>query len=347
MQGLPAALGYEDIDAASYAEWGVDYLKYDNCYTDHGIPQKRYPEMGKALRNTGRDIMYSLCEWGRENPATWAHDLAGAHSWRISGDIEDNWSSILKIATIATPLWRYAGPRLGYNDPDMLEVGNGGCTVTEYQSHFSMWAMLKAPLITGNDLRKLDYTGEIFKILSNEEVIAVDQDPLGWQSRRVWSENTERHSTFTTKDRLIAAKCNSRVLSKENMQLDDSDDQIWSIESGGKIRNKGSGMCLTEMQPQNMNSSTSSSSIRIEDDLDTQCYAAYCVGTAPCDMATGWDIEQYTGGMIISQISGRCLEVDRNDTPYVENNLEVSLPPQGKRLQTGICQVCGGNFDID
>ena len=133
-QGFPAALGYEYVDASSYASWGVDYLKYDNCYTDHGIPQKRYPEMGKALRNSGREVLYSLCEWGRENPATWAHELAGAHSWRTSGDIQDNWSSILKIATITAPLWRYAGPVLGFNDPDMLEVGNGGCTATEYHT---------------------------------------------------------------------------------------------------------------------------------------------------------------------------------------------------------------------
>lgn len=322
--------------------------------------------MGKSLRNTGREILYSLCEWGRENPATWAHDLAGAHSWRISGDIQDDWESIVKIATIATPLWRFAGPSLGFNDPDMLEVGNNGCSLTEYKSHFSMWAMLKAPLITGNDLRKLDKDGDVFKILSNIEVIAVNQDSLGWQSRRVWSDShsdshsapdsearggdTGGDSTYSTRDRLIATKCTHRVTLSSteninNMQLDQPVDQEWSIGSDGKIRSNGSNMCLTEMQPSSFpfpsNATETGSDVHIADDLDTQCYAAYCVGTRPCDdpSTTRWDVQQFTRGMITSQSTGRCLEVNRDDSPYVEDGLEVSVPAQGKRVQTGVCQV--------
>jgi alpha-galactosidase len=97
---------------------GVDYLKYDNCFSDHGVPEQRYPPMSKALVNSGRDIVYSLCEWGRENPATWAGKIA--NSWRVSNDIRDDWTSIVTRIAIDAPLWRYAGPG-GWNDPDMLE----------------------------------------------------------------------------------------------------------------------------------------------------------------------------------------------------------------------------------
>ncbi|CAM9340519.1 unnamed protein product [Ectocarpus fasciculatus] len=182
-QALPASLGLEDLDAAKYAEWGVDYLKYDDCFMDHGAPQQRYPAMARALERAGRDVLYSLCEWGRENPAAWAGDVA--NSWRVSLDIRDDWRSIVSRANIDAPLWRYAGPG-GWNDPDMLEIGNGGCSFEEYKSHFSLWAMLKAPLIIGNDIRDLTADDEALQILSNEELIAINQDPLGRQARRTW-----------------------------------------------------------------------------------------------------------------------------------------------------------------
>ena len=156
----------------------MDYLKYDNCYTDHGLPINRYTAMSNALteayKTSDTSVFYSLCEWGRENPAVWASGIA--NSWRISGDISDNWQSIVTRAEITAPLWRYSGPALGWNDPDMLEVGNGGCTDIEYQTHFSLWAMLKAPLIIGNDVRmSAEIRPATIEILSNKEVIAVNQ----------------------------------------------------------------------------------------------------------------------------------------------------------------------------
>jgi alpha-galactosidase len=179
-QGFPASLGLEQIDVQSYVDWGVDYLKYDNCYQDYGKPETRYAVMSDALQNTGRDIFYSLCEWGRENPAVWASDI-GAQSWRISGDISDDWKSIVSRAEITASLWRYSGPGRGWNDPDMLEVGNGKCNTDEYQSHFSLWTILKSPLIIGNDIRSMSL--DVLEMLSNKEVIAINQDALGRQGR--------------------------------------------------------------------------------------------------------------------------------------------------------------------
>ncbi len=133
-QAFPASLGVEEVDADAYAEWGVDYLKYDNCYQDHGSPQKRFTPMSKALDATGRPMFYSLCEWGRENPAAWASELGG-NSWRVTPDIKDEWGSVISRAAITASLWRYAGPSLGWNDPDMLEVGNGECELSS--CHFA------------------------------------------------------------------------------------------------------------------------------------------------------------------------------------------------------------------
>ncbi|KAJ1411911.1 glycoside hydrolase superfamily [Ochromonadaceae sp. CCMP2298] len=193
-QGFPASLGLEETDARAYAAWGVDYLKYDNCYEDHGLPKTRYGEMKKALESSGREIFYSLCEWGRENPAVWAPGI-GANSWRISSDIRDEWSSIISRVEIDGSLWRYSGEGLGWNDPDMLEVGNGGCSQAEYRAHFSLWAMLKAPMIIGNDVRTL--STKVMEILGNKEVLAVSQDALGHQARRVWSDTTQHLAKST------------------------------------------------------------------------------------------------------------------------------------------------------
>lgn len=123
-QAFPASLGMEDIDVQAYVEWGVDYLKFDNCYTDGGSPLNRFTPMSQALADVERPIFFSLCEWGYENPAAWASSIAG-NSWRISEDIKDNYLSIVTRASTDASLWRYAGPTLGWNDPDMLEVGNG------------------------------------------------------------------------------------------------------------------------------------------------------------------------------------------------------------------------------
>ncbi len=181
--GFPGALGHEYSDAQQFADWGVDYLKYDNC-NNQGVDAKlRYTTMRDALRATGRPIVYSICEWGQNKPWEWAADVG--HLWRTTGDISDSWGSMLSILKQNLPLAPHAGPG-HWNDPDMLEVGNGGMTDTEYRSHFSMWSVMAAPLLIGSDLRSA--SAETFEILSNKEVIAVDQDPLGKQGSVVSSE---------------------------------------------------------------------------------------------------------------------------------------------------------------
>ncbi|MFI6463758.1 NPCBM/NEW2 domain-containing protein [Streptomyces sp. NPDC050528] len=181
--GFPGGLGHEYSDARQFADWGVDYLKYDNC-NNQGVDAKlRYTTMRDALKATGRPIVFSICEWGENKPWEWAADVG--HLWRTTGDISDNWGSMLSILKQNLPLAPYAGPG-HWNDPDMLEVGNGGMTDTEYRSHFSMWSIMAAPLLIGSDLRTA--TPATFDILDNKEVIAVDQDPLGKQGNVVTSE---------------------------------------------------------------------------------------------------------------------------------------------------------------
>ncbi|KAE8719831.1 Alpha-galactosidase [Hibiscus syriacus] len=179
---MPGSLGHEYQDARTFVEWGIDYLKYDNCYNDGLKPQTRYAAMSRALRNAGRPILYSLCEWGQEDPAKWAGSYG--HTWRTTGDINDTWASITSIAD-SNNLWgRYAGPGR-WNDPDMLEVGNGGMNIEEYRSHFSIWALMKAPLLIGCDVRSA--SKRTLNILGNKEVIDVNQDSLGVQGRKIRS----------------------------------------------------------------------------------------------------------------------------------------------------------------
>jgi len=166
----------------------VDYLKYDNCNTDGTSPELRYPPMRDALNETGRPVLYSICEWGVDNPGGWAKEVG--NSWRTTPDIRDEWASVMEIVEINGRRWRYGG-RGGWNDPDMLEVGNGGMSEEEYRSHMSLWCVMKAPLLIGCDLRGLEVGGEILNLLGNEEVLAVNQDGLGRQARRVWSSTLE------------------------------------------------------------------------------------------------------------------------------------------------------------
>ena len=318
-QAFPASLGLEEQDAAKYAEWGVDYLKYDNCFQDHGSPQARYPPMAKALDSSGRNILYSLCEWGRENPATWAGEYA--NSWRVSLDIRDDWNSILTRGNIAAPLWRFAGPG-GWNDPDMLEVGNGGCTFEEYKSHFSLWAMLKSPLIIGNDIRGLSVNDDAMKILTNEEIIAVNQDSLGYQARRIYSDQMDGT------DRLIATKCSRSA--GDISYLDNVIDQQWSLQVDGTIKSSSTGRCLLEM--------ASSEKLDAINDVDVDISRGeFAVGTAECSNATSWKFESHTGGVILSADTGRCLEVA---------SLEYPAILQGKRVQTGICRSLKKDMEI-
>jgi hypothetical protein len=180
--GYPGSYGHETIDAQDFADWGVDYLKYDNCNTLPGTADTqqeyidRYSRMRDALKATGRDIVYSLCEWGQQAPWTWGANVG--HLWRTTGDISDNYGSMVSILKQNAPLTQYAGPG-HWNDPDMLEIGNGGMTDTEYRSHFSLWAIMASPLLAGTDLR--DPSPATLDILTNRDVIAVDQDALGKQ----------------------------------------------------------------------------------------------------------------------------------------------------------------------
>jgi alpha-galactosidase len=187
-QNRPGGRGYEFQDARQYAAWGVDYLKYDWC--NHGTQDSHasYAIMRDALKKSGRPIVFSLCEWGSTKPWLWAGDVGNL--WRSTGDIVDKWEGsekwgglgVVQILDLQDGLQSYAGPG-HWNDPDMLEVGNGGMSVTEYRAHFSMWCLLAAPLMAGNDIRSMN--ADIHDILTNKEVIAIDQDALGREGHRV------------------------------------------------------------------------------------------------------------------------------------------------------------------
>ena len=183
-QGRPGGLNYEKIDARTYASWGVDYLKYDNCNSDTIDPKLRYPRMRDALNMSGRPILFSMCEWGVEDPATWAP--AVGNSWRTTGDIQDSWQSMLSNLDQNDRWWRAAGPGQ-WNDPDMLEVGNGGMSYDEYVAHFSLWSLIKSPLLIGCDVTNI--SSETLGILTNADVIALNQDPLGVQGHRVANDS--------------------------------------------------------------------------------------------------------------------------------------------------------------
>ena len=206
----PASFGYEEKDARMFAEWGVDYLKYDYCYcpdyasqnNDYKMAIDRYKTMGDALKATGRPIVFSICEWGPRSPWLWGKEVGG-HLWRTSYDVGDKWDEprnessqigILTSIDVMMDLERFAGPG-GWNDPDMLVIGlrnsgfikGGGCNEIEYRTQMSMWCMLAAPLMMGCDVRNMD---EVTKsILLNKDVIAIDQDPLGKQGFRVYRKD--------------------------------------------------------------------------------------------------------------------------------------------------------------
>ena len=182
--GYPGTRGYEYQDARLYASIGIDYLKFDWCYADGINAKEAYTTMSKAIKKAGRPILFSLCEWGNNKPWEWAKEVG--HLWRTTGDIfncfncnknNGTWSAhgVMEILDMQKDLRIYAGPG-HWNDPDMLEVGNGMVT-NEDRAHFSMWCMLAAPLIAGNDIRKM--TKQTTDVLTNKEVVAVDQDSLG------------------------------------------------------------------------------------------------------------------------------------------------------------------------
>jgi alpha-galactosidase len=186
--GRAGSRGHEFQDAQQYAAWGVDYLKEDWCSTGKQNAESSYETMHDALVASGRPIVFSLCEWGTANPYLWGKNVGG-NLWRTTGDIADKFQGkddyrfgMIDIVDMNADLYSYAGPG-HWNDPDMLQIGNGGMTPVEYRTHISMWAMMAAPLIAGNDLSTM--SEDTKSILMNREVIAVDQDRLGSAGRRV------------------------------------------------------------------------------------------------------------------------------------------------------------------
>ena len=202
--GYEGSYGHEAQDAKTYAAWGIDYLKYDWCgartlYTDEEMPAV-YQIMGDALLATGRPIVYSLCQYGRLDVWKWGPEVGG-NLWRTTGDIRDAWDSMTRIGFAQNDLASYARPG-HWNDPDMLEIGNGGMSDAEYRTHMSLWSLLAAPLLAGNDLRNM--TPSILEILTNREVIAVDQDALGKQGTKVWGAGEQEIWTRPLADGSIA-----------------------------------------------------------------------------------------------------------------------------------------------
>lgn len=189
-EGRPGSRGYEYQDARAYASWDIDYLKYDFCNTDAQKAEGSYKVMRDALYAAKRPIVFSICEWGTNEPWTWAKNVG--QLWRTTSDIMNCWDCKVNWGGMGwtlvmdknEPLGRYAGAG-GWNDPDMLQVGNGVLTAVESRSHFTMWAMMAAPLISGNDIRSM--SPDIKEILTNKEIIALNQDTMGKQGYRWWT----------------------------------------------------------------------------------------------------------------------------------------------------------------
>jgi len=316
-QGRPGSLGYEDIDARTYAEWGVDYLKYDNCNSGSTKPEERYPIMRDALNKSGRSIFYSMCEWGVDDPAKWAKTVG--NSWRTTGDIGDSWNSMIGIIDKNNEWADYAGPG-GWNDPDMLEVGNGGMTYDEYRTHFSLWALSKAPLLIGCDVTNKD--PKTFEILLNKEVIAIDQDKLGVQGRKV------AHMTADGETNVVVEKCNGKK------------SQQWTINGDNSIRN-ADGLCLDIP------------------DCDTGyvqlgVFSCHIGDKSMCQQSLNqeWIYEKNT--TLVSRMNNLCVDVWNNQGPVVEvwpcnggDNQKWTYDPATKTLQSlGMCLTTQTDADL-
>src|SRR5580700_1947176 len=218
-QKRPGSFEHEFQDAKTYASWGVDYVKIDWCYAEGLDPEVQYAKFRDALAQSGRPIVFSICNWGVKAPWQW-----GPHTgnlWRTTGDITDNYDRMSVIGFAQNGLEKFAGPG-HWNDPDMLEVGNGGMNRDEYRTHMALWAILAAPLLAGNDLRTM--TAETKELLTNSEVIAVDQDPKGVQGHRAWEEGpleiwvkpladgTQAVGLFNRSDAALGLKLDSKLI---------------------------------------------------------------------------------------------------------------------------------------
>lgn len=261
---FPGSHGYEEQDARLYASWGVDYLKYDWCYSEGFDVKESYKKMSQAMKDAGRPMIFSLCEWGNSKPWTWAKEVG--HLWRISGDIGnvfdgikqyDTWHSlgVMRIVDIAADLYPYASPG-AWNDPDMMEVGNGQ-TETQDKTHFSIWCMMAAPLMAGNDLTKMSDT--TIRILTNKDAIAIDQDKMGWQgfrysnvdSLQVWFKplendewavcfvnrgNKTKDVNFDWKKENVVYSVNQKALNAGKVEYELYD--VWEKKSRGATKKK-------------------------------------------------------------------------------------------------------------
>ncbi len=220
--------GHEEQDAQTYAAWGIDYLKYDLCglrdimksaespEAAHKMMVNAYVKMRDALRKTGRPIVYSLCQYGNDAVWQWGASVGG-NLWRTTGDIKDNYARMEQIGFSQAGLAKFAGPG-HWNDPDMLEVGNGGMNADEYRTHMSLWAILAAPLLAGNDLTSM--SPETIALLTNREVIAIDQDRAGKQGDRIRAEGPMEIWARTLADGSRAVGLFNRHPQPMEMQVD-------------------------------------------------------------------------------------------------------------------------------
>jgi alpha-galactosidase len=253
--GNVASYGHEEQDAQMFADWGADFLKYDLCSfrkimveegggdldKEREVQEAAYKKMEMALIKTGRPILFSMCEYGLNQVWEWGPQV-GATMWRTTDDIKDNFNSMTSIGFAQAGLSKYAG--IGHwNDPDMLEVGNGGMTADEYRMHMSLWSIMAAPLIAGNDLSKM--TDETKSILMNKEVIAIDQDPLGKAGDRVWAVGQTEVWSRPLKDGAVAVAFFNRMNGPMRLRLRLADvgvrgvvkaRDVWAHKDLGTIR---------------------------------------------------------------------------------------------------------------
>jgi alpha-galactosidase len=245
--GYAGSLGHEAQDAKMYASWGVDFLKYDLCSFQDNLHKVQaehpndpnaannlmiaaYRKMGDALKATGRPILYSLCQYGVDQPWKWGPGL-GANMWRTTDDIDDSYGRMIAIGFSQAGLSKYAGPG-HWNDPDMLEIGNGKMTSDEYKTHMSLWVILAAPLLAGNDLSKMTETDKSF--LMNKDAIAIDQDSLGKQGDRLYESGDLDVWTKPLSGGRVAVGLFNRSWSVREVSVDLA--QI-GFKNGGSVRN--------------------------------------------------------------------------------------------------------------
>jgi alpha-galactosidase len=214
-QKRPGSFDHELQDAKTYASWGVDYVKVDWCYSEGLDPEVQYAKFRDALAQAGRPIVFSICNWGVQAPWRWGPRTGSL--WRTTGDIGDKYESMSLIGFSQNGLEKFAGPG-HWNDPDMLEVGNGGMDRDEYRTHMALWALLAAPLLAGNDLRSM--SAETKEMLTNREVLAVDQDSKGVQGHRIWEEGPLEIWTKPLADQSQAAGLFNRSEANLKMTLD-------------------------------------------------------------------------------------------------------------------------------